>query len=99
MLLVRVEILVLLPTKLTDIAPSFCRQENTQSKLFSFTYRKTKKKKNQVWLISKEDSRDQESDAREEDGNFHQMFPSGKMMLLALSISSPFHTCPVIRFV
>lgn len=53
MLLVRVEILVLLPTKLTDIAPSFCRQENTQSKLFSFTYRKTKKKKIKFGLFQK----------------------------------------------
>lgn len=35
MLLVRVEILVLLPTELTDIAPSFCKEENTQSNLFS----------------------------------------------------------------
>lgn len=33
-LLVRVEILVLLPAELTNVAPSFCRQENTQSNLF-----------------------------------------------------------------
>lgn len=32
-LLVRVEILVLLPAELTNVAPSFCRQENTQSNL------------------------------------------------------------------
>lgn len=35
MLLVGVEILVLLPTELANIAPSFCRQENTQLKCLS----------------------------------------------------------------
>lgn len=33
-LLVRVEIFVLLPAELTNVAPSFCRQENTRSNLF-----------------------------------------------------------------
>lgn len=36
MLLVRVEILVLLPAELADVAPSFCRQEKAQSKPFCF---------------------------------------------------------------
>lgn len=98
MLLVWVEILVLLPTKLTDIAPSFCKQENKQSNLFpsfqhiqyrwlksgntaenkvTFTNGKETKKFKFV-LIQKGESRDQDCDAKEDDGDFHliKCFPA-----------------------